>query len=65
MATADPAHYYEVEGAVFRQLPGQPMEVYVDRLKQFRPYTGDITRVYRESHRLTFAEVLPYMTVED
>jgi hypothetical protein len=54
--------YYEVEGAVLRESPPKPMELYIGNGK-WREYTGDIWRVYRQSNALTLDEVKPYMDV--
>lgn len=53
--------YYEVEGAVFRQQPGKPMEVYGCRSHQWKPYQGDEFRVTRMSNPMSLDEVKPYM----
>lgn len=56
----DGERYYEVEGAVFREIGGR-MEVYSDRLGAFKPYEGDDGRVRRLSHPMSLEEVKPYM----
>lgn len=53
--------YYEVEGAVFRESNGGKMEVYSERTGQWKPYEGDVSRVYRLSNPMTLEEVQPYM----
>lgn len=53
--------YFEVEGAVFRQAHGSPMEVYKERIGKWAPYQGDAGRVVRQSNPMTLAEVQPYM----
>ncbi len=54
--------YYEVEGAVFRLVSGKPMDVYIDKTGEWKPYTGDISRVFHNSHVMTLDEVKPYMS---
>lgn len=60
---ADLYHYFEVEGAVFREAKAGPiaMEVFVDAKRIWDTYTGDPYRVRRLSNALTLEEVLPYM----
>lgn len=53
--------YYEVEGAVFREAPGSPMEVYSERRGAWIPYEGDRFRVTRLSNPMSLEEVKPYM----
>lgn len=59
----DEFRYYEVEGAVMREVSGKPMEVYKGADK-WVPYTGDVFRVHRASNEHTLDEVRPYMDVE-
>lgn len=54
------AKYYEVEGAVFRKLPGKKLEIY-DGAGEYSDYTGDQSRIYRQSNVMTLDEVKPYM----
>ncbi len=37
--------FYEREGAVFRKLEGQPLEIFGQHSGKFSPYTGDVNRV--------------------
>lgn len=53
--------YYEVEGAVFRELDGRVMEVWSRRRGDFVPYQGDESRVRRMSNPMSLEEVRPYM----
>ena len=57
----DDVDYYEVEGAVLREVAGK-LELYVGNGK-YKPYTGDPDRIYRLSNPLTLDEVKPYMDV--
>lgn len=58
------AKYYEVEGAVFRQQSGVPLELFNQKSGEFRPYKGDATRVFGQSNPMTLDEVRAYMDVE-
>lgn len=53
--------YYEVEGAVFREQPGRPMEVFGCKSHEWKPYQGDPFRVRRMSNPMSLDEVRPYM----
>lgn len=55
--------YFEVEGAVFRQVANQPLEIYFGD-GEWKKYTGDSDRVFRMSHPCTLEEVKPYMDVQ-
>jgi hypothetical protein len=63
-ATRKKTHYYEVEGAVFRERDRLPMELFGQKDGVWKPYTGDPFRVYRLSNEMTLEEVRPYMDVE-
>lgn len=52
--------YYEVEGAVLREVTWGKLELYIGNGK-WKPYTGDPDRIYRLSNVMTLEEVKPYM----
>lgn len=56
--------YYEVECAVFRQEEGKLLEIMDQKTGEWRKYTGDIFRVFRNSNPMTLDEVRPYMDVD-
>lgn len=56
--------YYEVDGAVFLD-DGGKMQVYSEKTKAFKPYEGDVDRVYRMSNPMSLEEVKPYMAGQD
>ncbi len=51
--------YYEVEGAVLREANGK-LELHIGN-DEWKPYTGDPERIYRQSNVMTLDEVKPYM----
>lgn len=58
------AKYYEVEGAVFRQRKGVPIEIFSQKSGEWKPYKGDASRVYGQSNPMSLDDVRPYMDVE-
>lgn len=57
-------HYYEVEGAIFRQRSGVPLEIFNQKTGTFSRYQGSAGHVYSQSNEMTLEEVRPYMDVE-
>lgn len=58
------AKFYEVEGAVFRKRPAVPLELFHQKKGTWGRYTGDVSRIYRQSNEMSLDEVRPYMDVE-
>ena len=52
--------YYEVEGAVLREMSYGKLELYIGN-GNWKPYTGDPARIYRQSNVMTLDEVKEYM----
>ena len=59
----DNIEYFEVEGAVLREVAGK-LELYIGA-GQYKPYQGDADRIYRQSNPMTLAEVKPHMDITD
>lgn len=56
--------YFEVEGAVFRKRSGEALSVFNQKSGGWSAYSGDASRVYRQSNPMSLEEVRPHMDVE-